>query len=83
MRGDNMIFFKKKTKYLTITSGDETCATVNLNEIVVFKKYNFDNNIFGIEIVFKNGNLFRFQQKNLGERNQEYERIKNYLFKNL
>ena len=78
-----MLFFKKKPKYLTITSGDETCATVNLNEIVVFKKYNFDNNIFGIEIVFKNGNLFRFQQKNLDERNQEYEKIKNYLFKNL
>ena len=83
MRGDSMLFFKKKPKYLTITSGDETCATVNLNEIVVFKKYNFDNNIFGIEIVFKNGNLFRFQQKNLDERNQEYEKIKNYLFKNL
>lgn len=83
MRGDSMTFFKKKPKYLTITSGDETCATVNLNEIVVFKKHNFDNNIFGIEIVFKNGNLFRFQQKNLDKRNQEYEKIKNYLFKNL
>ena len=83
MRGDSMLFFNKKPKYLTITSGDETCATVNLNEIVVFKKYNFDNNIFGIEIVFKNGNLFRFQQKNLDERNEEYEKIKNYLFKNL
>ena len=78
-----MLFFKKKSKYLTITSVDETCATVNLNEIVVFKKHNFDNNIFGIEIVFKNGNLFRFHQKSLGERNQKYEIIKNYLFKNL
>lgn len=78
-----MIFFKKKPKYLTITSGDETCSTINLNEIVVFKKHNFDNNIFGIEIVFKNGNLFRSQQKNLDKRNQEYERIKNYLFENL
>ena len=81
MRGDSM-FFKKKPKYLTITSDDETCATVNLNEIVVFKKYNFDNKIFGIEILFKNGNAFTFKQENITERNQEYEKIK-YLFKNL
>ena len=82
MRGDNMLFFYKKPKYLTITTPDESCAIINLREVLFVKKHNFDNNIFGIEFTFKKGNALRVKQENLDERNQEYEKI-NYLFKNL
>ena len=57
MRGDSM-FFKKKPKYLTITTPDESCAIINLREILFVKKHNFKNNIFGIEFTFKKGNAF-------------------------
>lgn len=83
MRGDNMIFFKKKPKYLTITTPDKSCAIINLREVLFVKKHNFKNNIFGIEFTFKKGNALRVKQENITERNRAFEKVQNILIKNL
>ena len=82
MRGDSM-FFKKKPKYLTITTPDESCAIINLREKLFVKKHNFKNNIFGIEFTFKKGNALRVKQENIIERNRAFEKVQNILIKNL
>jgi hypothetical protein len=77
------MFFKKKPKYLTITTLDESCAIINLREILFVKKHNFKNNIFGIEFTFKKGNALRVKQENITERNRAFEKVQNILIKNL
>jgi hypothetical protein len=72
------MFFKKKPKYLTIESTNDSCAMIKFSEIVLIKKTNYDDK-FCIEIFLKNGNLFKHQGLFVEKRNQLYEQIKKIL----
>lgn len=69
-----MIFFKKKPKYLTIQSTDETFSIIKFSEIVLINDCKFD-----IEILLKNGNLFKIENPSLEKRKEFYEQIKKIL----
>ena len=73
-----MLFFKKKPKYLTIDSTNDSCAMIKFSEIVLIKKTNYDDK-FCIEILLKNGNLFKSQSPFVEKRNEFYEQIKKIL----
>ena len=73
-----MIFFRKKLKYLTIKTPNDSCAMIKFSEIVLIKKTDYDDK-FCIEILLKNGNLFKNQNRFLEKRNELYEQIKKIL----
>ena len=70
-----MIFFKKKSKYLTIQLTDETFSIIKFSEIVLI---NYDCKFY-IEILLKNGNLFKIENPSLKKRKELYEQIKKIL----
>lgn len=77
MRGDSMIFFKKKPKYL-VFDNETNCLLIKINEIAYIKTTEFNNDYF-INISLINGTPLDFNCFSKEGRDKTYEKIKNIL----
>ena len=77
MRGDKMLFFKKKPKYLVFDNG-ENRLLIKINEIAHIMTTKSSINVHLI-----NGNSLDFNCFTKGGRDKTYEQIKNILINEL
>lgn len=77
MRGDSMIFFKKKPKYLVFDNKTERFL-IKINEIAFIKTIDF-NNEYLISINLINESALGFNCFSKEARDETYEKIRNIL----
>ena len=77
MRGDSMIFFRKKPKYLVFDNKTNR-ELVKVDEIAYVKTIDWNNKFF-IDITLINGSLLEFVCSSEEIRDKTYEKIKNIL----
>ena len=77
MRGDSMIFFNKKPKYLVFDNKTNR-ELVRINEIAYVKSIDC-NDDFVINISLINGSLLEYECLSKEIRDKTYEEIKNIL----
>ena len=77
MRGDSMLFFNKKPKYLVFDNKTNR-ELVRINEIAHVKTINWNNDFF-IDISLINGSLLEYKCLSKEIRDKTYEKIKNIL----
>ena len=81
MRGDSMLFFNKKPKYLVFDNKTNR-ELVRINEIAYVKTIDWNNDFF-INISLINGSLLEFVSSSEEIRDKTYEKIKNILIDQL
>ena len=77
MRGDNMIFFKKKPKYLVFDNKTDF-ITIKIKQIVYIKTNDINNDYF-FEIHLINGSSLQFDCRSKEVRDKICEAIRNIL----
>lgn len=77
MRGDSMLFFNKKLKYL-VFENDNFNEIVKIDEIVSISKI-LSNNKYEIIFLYKNGKSHAYDCFSEEVCNKTYEKIKNIL----
>ncbi len=77
MRGDSMLFFNKKLKYL-VFENDNFNQIVKIDEIAYIETVDYKNDFF-IDIKLINGSLLKYACFSEEVRDKTYEKIKNIL----